>query len=124
MCYRDSTFGRLLALKEIAMKKKYTREIEGAAELQDLCQAFLLLKDEEEVENFLKDLCTPQEIKALADRWRVCRILEAGELSYREINEQTGASLATIGRVARFLKDEPHHGYRLILERTKRKLKK
>ena len=86
-----------------------------------LSQALLLLKDEEECHRFLADLCTPQEIKALRERWRVCQLLEQGGLSYRAIHEITGASLTTIGRVARFLKDEPYQGYRTILERLRSK---
>ncbi len=86
---------------------------------QALFQAILLLKTEDEVARFMKDLCTPQEIAALADRWRVCRFLEEGQLSYREIHQETGASLATITRVARFLKDEPHQGYKTIINRMK-----
>ncbi len=89
--------------------------------IQDLYQALLLLKNSSEMDRFFKDLCTPQEIKTLAERWRVCQLLHEGTLSYREINGITGASLATIGRVARFLKDEPHKGYQLILQRIKRK---
>ncbi len=84
---------------------------------KELYEALLLVKDTEEMSRFFKDLCTPQEIKALAERWRVCRLLDQGTLSYREINKLTGVSLATIGRIARFLKDEPHHGYQLILSR-------
>lgn len=84
---------------------------------QDLYDALLLLKSTDELDCFFKDLCTPQEIKALAERWRVCKLLSKGELSYREINSQTGVSLATIGRVARFLHNEPHHGYQLVLNR-------
>lgn len=87
---------------------------------RDLCSAFLLLKTDNEVARFLKDLCTPQEISDLADRWQVCRLLEAGNLSYRQIQQKTGVSLATISRVARFLKNEPHHGYIAILNRMKR----
>lgn len=87
--------------------------------LNNLCKAFLQLKTEQEVFNFLKDLCTPQEISALAERWRVCQLLHAGNLSYREIHDLTGASLTTIGRVARFLKDEPYKGYQTILSRIK-----
>lgn len=86
------------------------------AQLQ-LCEALLSLKNKEEAFLFLKDLCTPQELSALSERWRVCKLLADGELSYREIHKLTGASLTTIGRVARFLKDEPYHGYRLILNR-------
>ena len=87
----------------------------------DLFEALLLIKNKEEMERFMKDLCTPQEIETLAERWRVCKLLEQGNLSYREINAKTGASLATITRVSRFLKDEPHQGYKIILERLQRK---
>lgn len=85
----------------------------------DLFEALLLVKNKDEMARFMKDLCTPQEISALAERWRVCKLLEQGELSYREINTMTGASLATITRIARFLKDEPHQGYKTILDRIK-----
>jgi TrpR-related protein YerC/YecD len=85
--------------------------------VQDLCQTLLLLQTEDEAHKFLRDLCTPKEITALAERWRVCRLLERGEHSYRDISGVTGASLTTISRVARFLKDEPYQGYRLLLSR-------
>ena len=85
----------------------------------ELFDAFLLLKTKEEVERFMKDLCTPQELNALAERWRVCKLLETGDFSYREIHAETGASLATITRVARFLKNEPHQGYSTVLRKIK-----
>jgi TrpR-related protein YerC/YecD len=88
--------------------------------LDELCAALLLLETTEEVRHFLRDLCTPKEISALAERWRVCRLLESGNLSYREIHRITGASLTTVGRVARFLKDEPYHGYLTVLNKIKR----
>lgn len=87
--------------------------------LNELCEALLLLKTKGEALNFLKDLCTPQEAKALSERWRVCQLLAGGELSYRQIHEISGASLTTIGRVARFLKNEPYQGYSTILNRIK-----
>lgn len=85
----------------------------------DLIEALINLKDRTDAQNFLKDLLTPQEKQALEERWRVCQLLEKGGLSYREIHKQTGASLTTIGRVARFLKDEPYHGYKAILNKLK-----
>jgi len=85
--------------------------------VHELFEALLLLKTADEMSSFFKDLCTPQEIKALAERWRVCKLLDQGELSYREISSLTGVSLATIGRVARFLTTEPHHGYQMVLKR-------
>ena len=87
--------------------------------INELYEAILLLKNVEEVERFFKDLCTPQELIALAERWRVCQLLATREFSYREISQQTGVSLATITRVARFLKDEPHHGYQAVLKNIK-----
>lgn len=88
----------------------------------NLYKALLLLETEEEVESFLKDLCTPGEIKAMQERWSVCQLL--GKLSYRDIKQQTGSSLTTIVRVARFLDTEPYGGYRKILERINKNVKK
>jgi TrpR-related protein YerC/YecD len=85
--------------------------------LEELYEALLQIKDKAEMAQFMKDLCTPQELSTLSERWRVCKELHKGTLSYREINELTGASLATITRVARFLKDEPYQGYKKILNR-------
>ena len=81
-----------------------------------LFSAFLKLKTETEVENFLKDILTPSEFKDLRERWFVAQKLEKGE-SYRVINEATGISTTTIGRVARFLRDENYGGYRIVLKR-------
>lgn len=86
---------------------------------ENLMETLASIKTAAEMTQFMKDLCTPQEISALTERWRVCKLLHQGDLSYREIHEITGASLATITRVARFLKDEPHHGYRSVLEKKK-----
>jgi TrpR-related protein YerC/YecD len=88
--------------------------------IEELFEVLLLLETKNEVESFMKDLCTPQEISVLAERWRVCKLLDQHTFSYREIREKTGASLATITRIARFLKNEPHQGYVTILNKMKR----
>jgi TrpR-related protein YerC/YecD len=80
--------------------------------MQTLEQTLADLDGEEAMKAFLIDLCTPTERRALAERWLVAQLLEEGELSYRDINAKTGVSTTTIGRVARFLKDEPYGGYR------------
>ena len=85
----------------------------------ELSEALCLANTPDEMQRLLVDLCTPAELRALAERWHVARLLDEGELSYRDINQQTGVSTTTIGRVARFLKDEPHQGYRIILDRLK-----
>lgn len=84
-------------------------------------QAFLKLKTPGEVTRFLKDICTPAEIEALHQRWLVAQMLDERKLSYREIHEASGASLTTVTRVARFLFQEDHRGYDLVLTRAKRK---
>ncbi|HRK64327.1 MAG TPA: YerC/YecD family TrpR-related protein [Terricaulis sp.] len=87
----------------------------------DFIDALLALDTRAEAEAFLADLCTPGEVKAFAERWSIARLLDAGELSYREIAEEAGSSTATVVRVARFLKEMPHQGYRLVLDRLKRR---
>jgi TrpR-related protein YerC/YecD len=84
---------------------------------QQLYQAFLALRDENECKAFLKDLCTPKEIKDMQDRLQVAKMLIKGEYSYRQINQMIGVSLATITRVARFLIHEHYQGYKTIIAR-------
>lgn len=71
---------------------------------------------EAEMERLLTDLCTPSEVRTLAERWHVARLLDEAQLSYRDIHEATGVSTTTIVRVARFLRQEPHHGYRAAID--------
>src|SRR3954468_23443705 len=82
----------------------------------DLCAALLTPKSGEEMGRLLVDLCTPAEIRTLAERWHVARLLDGSNLSYREIHDATGVSTTTIVRVARFLRQEPHRGYRRALD--------
>jgi ATP phosphoribosyltransferase len=82
-----------------------------------LCTAILALRSVEECRSFFRDLCTPAELQAMADRWAVVELLERG-LPYREIHKQTGVSVTTIGRVARYL-TSGNGGYRAVTERLK-----
>lgn len=90
----------------------------------DLFKILANIQDPDSIARFMKDLCTPQEIKALAERWQICKLLHQGNMSYREINEHIGASLATITRVARFLKDEENYGYKSVLDTQVKNIKK
>jgi TrpR-related protein YerC/YecD len=80
-----------------------------------LGRALLALESSDEARAFLRDLCTPAELQALVDRWRVVGLLRQG-MTYRQINEQTGISVTTIGRVARFLADG-NGGYLAVADR-------
>src|SRR5690606_35403252 len=86
---------------------------------RDLCLALLQPREADEMRALLADLCTPGEIRSLAERWRVARLLDEGRLSYRDIHDETGVSTTTITRVARVLRDEAYGGYRLALQRIK-----
>ena len=86
-----------------------------------LTNAILKLRTKGEVMRFLRDLCTPSEIRAIEERWLIACLLDMEAFSYREIAAQTGISLTTITRVARFLNDERYKGYRLLLDRLKGK---
>ncbi|QAY78255.1 YerC/YecD family TrpR-related protein [Sphingosinicella sp. BN140058] len=83
---------------------------------QDLCAALLTPDNTAEMARLLTDLCTPSEIRTLAERWHVARLLDGTDLSYREIHEATGVSTTTIVRVARFLRQEPNEGYRRAID--------
>ena len=72
------------------------------ASLKALAKALASLERGEDVGAFLEDLCTPAELEAMADRWRVVPLLLEG-VPYREIHERTLVSVTTIGRVARTL---------------------
>jgi len=97
-----------------------TKTINAKAE-KDLIEAFLSLENADECRRFLHDICTPKEISDLADRWLVARLLDEGKLSYRDIHAQTGVSVTTVGRVARFLQQENYQGYRVLIDRLKKK---
>ena len=82
---------------------------------KELFRTVLDLKDPSECEAFFSDLCTPQELRALADRWKVAKLLAKG-VSYRDIYEKTGVSTATVTRVARCM-SLGAGGYRVSLQR-------
>lgn len=72
-------------------------------ELTDqLFTAILSLKDKEQCYRFFEDICTISELKAMAQRLEVARMLDEGCI-YETIVEKTGASTATISRVKRCL---------------------
>lgn len=82
----------------------------------NLFEAVVCLRDTDECRNFFKDLCTPAELQALADRWQVVALLKQ-DMPYRKIHDITGVSVTTIGRVARFLHDG-FGGYETAFSRT------
>lgn len=99
------------------MKRKPTADAAWTEDsLAPLLKAVQAMRSEAELRALLLDLCTPAELEAIADRWRVVPLLLEG-IAYREIHDRTGVSVTTIGRIARCL-DLGAGGYRLAAERT------
>lgn len=77
--------------------------------------AVLTLKNKEECTAFFNDVCTIQELEALAQRMDVAIRLKNGE-SYIDVNKNTGASTATISRVSKCL-NYGDGGYSIVIDR-------
>lgn len=75
---------------------------QASADLDALASALCGLKSAADVRAFLEDLCTPSELESMSDRWKVVPLILQGE-TYRDIHDQTGVSVTTVGRVARTL---------------------
>lgn len=89
----------------------------SSREYKELYKAFLTLRTPEEVQAFLRDLCTLGEIEAMAERFQDAKLIDKG-VPYRDVSKKIGSSTATVTRVAHWL----HHGmggYRLVLDRLK-----
>lgn len=79
-----------------------------------LLDAIVRLDDHDEAARFFRDLCTLGELHDLGQRWAVVRLLDQG-LHYAEISRSTGASTATITRIASWL-NHGEGGYRAMLD--------
>ena len=84
------------------MKRRPPETERSEQNLAFLASALSSLRGAGEVLAFLEDLCTPAELEAMSDRWRVVPLLQEG-VPYREIHDRTQVSVTTIGRVARTL---------------------
>lgn len=91
------------------------RELDENRSLQELFRAITALENPDETARFFRDLCTLGELRAMAERWQVARLVDQN-VSYREISRVTGASTATVTRIAHWLR-YGEGGYRLLLDR-------
>lgn len=82
-----------------------------------LFEAILSLETVDECYKFFEDACTIKEILDISQRYEVARLLSEKK-NYQEISKKTGASTATISRVAKCL-SYGSDGYALVLERLK-----
>jgi TrpR-related protein YerC/YecD len=71
-------------------------------ELEDLFNTLHALESKDALIGFIHDLCTRQELKLFAERWSIAKLVNMG-FPYRAVSNKTGASAATIARVANSL---------------------
>ena len=95
------------------MNKKIKNEL-----TDKLFECILTMETIEDCYQLFEDLCTVNEIQAIAQRMEVAAMLDA-KCTYVEIAEKTGASTATISRVNRSLA-YGNDGYELVFGRMKK----
>jgi TrpR-related protein YerC/YecD len=96
----------------MAYESKFKR-----ADIDELFEAILLLEDQEDCYRFFEDVCTINELHAIAQRLQVAKLLSEKK-TYSEIEELTKASTATISRINKCLV-YGSDGYKRVLERMK-----
>ncbi|WP_312653154.1 YerC/YecD family TrpR-related protein [Aminipila sp.] len=94
----------------MAYESKFKRD-----DIDELFKAILTLQDEEDCYRFFEDICTINEIHAIAQRLQVAKLLSEKK-TYSEIEEATKASTATISRINKCLVYGAE-GYQRILAR-------
>lgn len=96
----------------MAYESKFKR-----ADIDELFEAILLLEDQEDCYRFFEDVCTINELHAIAQRLQVAKLLSEKK-TYSEIEDMTKASTATISRINKCLV-YGSDGYKRVLERMK-----
>ena len=86
-------------------------------QMENLMRAVLSLDTTEECYAFFEDLCTVNELKSMAQRFEVAKLLSEGHV-YGDVVKTTGASTATISRVNRAL-NYGNDAYRMALSRIR-----
>src|SRR3954454_6072713 len=85
---------------------------------RDLFATIASLRNVDEVERYLRDLCTRSELDAMAHRWEVAQLLNEG-LPYLEVAKRSRDSTPAVPRVARCPRTGGG-GYSLALRRRRR----
>lgn len=83
--------------------------------LENFYKAVMSFESTEDCKDFFDDICTIQEMHAIVQRFEVACLLSEGK-SYAEVNKLTGASTATICRVAKCI-NYGNGGYKKAIEK-------
>lgn len=83
--------------------------------LKKLVKALVSIEKEVDMQNFLRDLCTLEELDEISNRWEAVGLLNKG-IPYREVATKTGMSTTTVTRIAHWMK-HGEGGYKKILKK-------
>lgn len=94
------------------MKTWKTKKLKNLA---DIATSF---KTQAGMLNFLRDLCTLEELEEMSKRWEAVTLIEKG-IPYREIAKKTGLSTTTVTRISHWLHNG-EGGYAEALQKMKK----
>lgn len=77
---------------------------------QELYAAFTNLRTTTDVEQLMKDLLTPHELKAVAERWQIVKSISEG-VPHRKIAGEIGISIAKVTRGSKAMR-KSHGGFK------------
>ena len=83
--------------------------------LKNLAKTLVAISGEKDMLNFLRDLCTLEELDEMSNRLEAVQLLNKGT-SYRDVAEKTGMSTTTVTRIAHWMK-HGEGGYKKALEK-------
>lgn len=89
------------------------------ADIDELFEGILSLKTVDECYRFFEDICTINEINSIAQRLQVAKMLD-NKCTYKEIEQETKASTATISRINKCLVYGAD-GYKIVLDNLAKK---
>ena len=92
-----------------------SEEISDAKER--LVHAFASIPDEKDIEHFLRELLTPNELRTIVLRWRLLELLHEGE-TQRAIAKRLRISLCKITQGSRILKSSDSVSRRFLGDAT------
>lgn len=84
---------------------------------KELLKILVGIGDSRLMEDFLSDLLTPAEVKALVTRWQIIKLLDQG-LTQRQVAKTVGVSISKVERGAREMLDK-NGGFYKILKKFK-----
>lgn len=88
-------------------------------DIDELFEGILSLKTVDECYSFFEDICTINEINSIAQRLQVAKMLD-NKCTYKEIEQETKASTATISRINKCLVYGAD-GYKIVLDNLAKK---